>query len=296
MSGALLRPAIAFFLAAAGSPGALPVTLDWRAPEGCPERSAVADEVERLASSRAPAVDALEVEIDVSRAGEAWLARLTTRSAAGRGERKLQAPSCGELAEAAALVVALALCPSAAPEPAPPAPLPPSRHAFLRPLAAADAGTLVKPSLQAGLAAAATFGPLRLEAQLARGFEQRASRGPRPESGLALQVPIAIALRGCWTLWSGAAELGACVGAEGAAIRGQGFGISDPAAASGLWLGALAEGALGLQLSSAFAVRVGAGAALALVRPTFSMDGYGEVHRPTTVAARLSAGVEVRLW
>jgi hypothetical protein len=100
-----------------------PLDLEWVAPSGCPSRDAVLDEVARILDPRKT---------------EAPLARIAARAVLFRGEdarwhivltisggqRTIEASSCEEVANAAALVLALRIVPpSVAPEPAP---LPPA--------------------------------------------------------------------------------------------------------------------------------------------------------------------------
>ncbi|MBI4954341.1 MAG: hypothetical protein HY908_20120 [Myxococcales bacterium] len=145
--------------AAGGSAAAQPappdLELGWRAPEGCPSEERVRAEVERLLGGP-PRGKRLRVTGTVHRLPEAaadappepepWYVVLQTTAESGaQGERTLRAGSCGALAGATALIVALTFDPDAvteivptvldagpapapapAPTPAPPAPVPPA--------------------------------------------------------------------------------------------------------------------------------------------------------------------------
>lgn len=78
--------------------------VHWDAPEGCPSaetvRAAIAAQL-----GRAVEPGDVEVELKVARDGDRWRVDLT----AGGGVRTLDAASCDELAEAAALIVAMTI-------------------------------------------------------------------------------------------------------------------------------------------------------------------------------------------
>lgn len=90
--------------------------LRWSAPASCPDESDVRQRIQRLLneSKLAPAAAPLEVTAQVSASREGFRLDLALGSAPAARSRKLLAPSCGELAHATALVVALAIDPSLA--------------------------------------------------------------------------------------------------------------------------------------------------------------------------------------
>jgi hypothetical protein len=93
-----------------------PVRLDWDAPKGCPSGPEVSASIARLvARSPRPAGAGLTARARVSRHGkEDWRVRLVMADAETEGERELGAESCPALADAVALVVALAIDPELA--------------------------------------------------------------------------------------------------------------------------------------------------------------------------------------
>jgi hypothetical protein len=102
-AGALVR---------ADAPGRL--TLDWRAPEGCPTGADVRAEVDRLlggpvrlASGASLAATALVTHDDV------WRVSLATVSGESTRKRAIEADSCRGLADATALILALMIDPDA---------------------------------------------------------------------------------------------------------------------------------------------------------------------------------------
>jgi hypothetical protein len=107
-----------------------PLTLDWEAPDGCPTGPSVTRAVEKLITQPPPRV--LQASATITKRGERWAAEIRTP----RGERRLDGESCRAVAEAVAMVLALAIDPNASPnaaafaafdEPDSPAPAPESR-------------------------------------------------------------------------------------------------------------------------------------------------------------------------
>jgi hypothetical protein len=96
-------------LASAPARAALPLTLTWEAPAGCPTADDVRAELERLV--RFPpghAPPALVAEGYIATREGRWHLRLRTVRDGLPGERELEADTCASLAHAATLVVALA--------------------------------------------------------------------------------------------------------------------------------------------------------------------------------------------
>jgi hypothetical protein len=90
--------------------------IAWQAPGGCPSADALrARVIEHLGRPlREGEVDA---RLEVARRGAAWRVVMTVQTEAGEGERALEAASCGELAESAALILALTIDPLAGTDP-----------------------------------------------------------------------------------------------------------------------------------------------------------------------------------
>lgn len=114
------------------SDGGDALELSWSAPPGCPSREALIGEIRRLlgGSIENPGGVSARAEITARRAGD-YRITLALRSDQGERMRDVQAPTCAELADAAALIIALAIDPSAvagapeaSPMQAPPSPAP----------------------------------------------------------------------------------------------------------------------------------------------------------------------------
>jgi hypothetical protein len=95
---------------------AAPLELAWDAPDGCPDRDAVEALVsQRLGERSTPRAAPLTASGRISTAPIGFVLTLRTPT----GERKLEAASCDELAQSAAVILALLIDPRAAPEPSP---------------------------------------------------------------------------------------------------------------------------------------------------------------------------------
>jgi hypothetical protein len=97
------------------------LSIDWQAPADCPGERELRGSVENLLGAAPEAALASSMRVSARvRSASASAYRLTLRieSAAESGERSLDAASCAPLAEAAALLVAMAIDPRVAARPA----------------------------------------------------------------------------------------------------------------------------------------------------------------------------------
>jgi hypothetical protein len=86
-------------------PRATLITLHWTAPVGCPDELSVRDDVQRLLSGSQASGTA---RADVTHTGDSWRVVVSMNG----GERRLEAASCRALADATALIVAMAVDPA----------------------------------------------------------------------------------------------------------------------------------------------------------------------------------------
>jgi hypothetical protein len=194
------------------------VAIAWQAPKECPDTAYIEREIARLlAGSSPPSSLRLRARADVTREIEGWRLDLTTTSVHGTGRRTITAETCRALADATALILALAVDPerattnralessseaassaptdvstptststSTSPSPSPPTPTPippqspPRPSAFaIGALALADIGTL--PSFAPGLGAIFAVAPRfahRLRIERARASGRRSPPSP----------------------------------------------------------------------------------------------------------------------
>lgn len=102
--------------------------LTWQAPPQCPPAAHVSSEIDRLlAGSDYPKEALSEFSLAVTREarGGVFVVRITRTQGGARQERVVEATDCGELVQAAALAVALAINPELEPAPAAPPSSPP---------------------------------------------------------------------------------------------------------------------------------------------------------------------------
>ncbi len=125
---ALALASLTFAMVAAG------LRLDWQAAGECPDAAAVRAKVEALVGAEALATTDLHVQARVEHKSDYTL-HLTLVRAESRDTRTLRDPQCGAVAEAAALVIAVAIDPAVlgrspvtpppeVPEPTPAEPVP----------------------------------------------------------------------------------------------------------------------------------------------------------------------------
>jgi hypothetical protein len=98
-----------------------PVPLAWSGPEGCPTQAEVRAEVSRLTAGSTEPARLVDVAAHVARDARGYRVRVETTLRDGRAARDLAAPTCRELADATATIVALMIDPAVAERGAAPA-------------------------------------------------------------------------------------------------------------------------------------------------------------------------------
>jgi hypothetical protein len=280
-----------------------PVELSWDAPAGCPDAEVVRSGIAHGLPSTEGGLARVNALVSVSQLdAEHWRAALELRGADWTATRTLKGPSCAAVADAAALVIVMALANELqarevvveAPPPPPPPPVEP--RAPSSPLvgvaAAVDTSTL--PGATPGLAVALGWRWARARVDLRGAFfrEQSAKIGDQSATGADLSLLTASA-RGCYVLGQVVA-LGPCVAAGFDRVVGRGFGPISPTEASNIAPffagGLVAE----WRLSRWVVPFLSAEAAIPLVRARFSVEDVGPVHQAAAVSFRGAAGFELR--
>ena len=337
MQGRLARGVVAIFVAglAMGSRPAFavphdagPLDLEWVAPPGCPARDVVLDDVARiLGPEKAEAPIARVAARAVLFRGEdaRWHVVITV-SGESAGERTLEASSCEEVTNAAAIVLALRVDPTSfamplpfppaaiasalpadaparppsdvPPQPAtPPAPAPnsPSRYGIL--LGTAVAGGVGRlPSADLGIEVTATLkrGRLRLEPLLGTSLVQHADVAGSTVEGAALRLARG-GLRGCYAAIDVRLTLSGCITGEVDWFWADGYGATTPENANA---GEVAFGAGALatwRLTRSIMLRAQLEGLVAVAQPSFIIDDSAgnvaaEVYRPPAIMAPRNAG------
>jgi hypothetical protein len=282
--------------------------LEWTAPAECPTRAHVLAELERMAPRRIER----EARAQITVTGGArdtsgnYRAHVTLRVGSALDERDVEGATCLEIADASALLVALALVPEALPtestatkaEARPIALGPSSRHAELHVGAGVGVEAFVLPRPVPTLRAALGIqtGPLHLGVE---GFISSAvdeSLANDPNKGASFRL-LGARLTGCWLFGTERLHAGPCAGVEATGISAEGFGLSRPLASTTWAL----NPAAGARLSWKPAPRVEAVFAIVTKLTTdfdFSVDsasGSRQLHHVPPVT--LGAGIGIaRLW
>lgn len=288
------------------------VDVTWTAPSGCPDAATVRADVARLGGT---ARDGARAIATASTRDGKWHATIAIEDGDARRARTIHAKTCAELAEAAALVVAMALRDAPDPEPAPPPPSPPPPAPLPTEAPMRDARRVELPTgafaIGAGihglagalpsLASAAGGwiawlpGRARLELS-AYGTTAQSALAPGGTSGAELRM-LGAAARACWiALASRRFGVGPCAGVEAFRVSSSGLGITSPRDAI-TWGSAGALGAHAyVGAFGPIAWTISADALAPIERPRFVLDGDPAtvLHRPAAVWGRVLFGGEVR--
>jgi len=313
--GALIALSSVLVAAPAQGTPALPLVLEWSAPQECPQP----DEVLQAIRQRVGAVPMVEHPLHVSAvvvrdAREGWLLELRTEAGEVTGERTLTDRDCRQLSAAAILVLALMIsrdagkpagdppAPSALREspPSPPATLPPPSQpaetlSTRRLSAGADfvLGTGSLPGAAKGVALRLAFETTHfdLTARVGGWLPRRAGSELLPGAGANLYL-LEAGLGGCGHT-RGRLSAQACAGLALARLHGQSFGVTDPGDSTAWWPLAFVEAAGRLHLGSRLRLRVGAEARGWPAQPRFVIGGLGEIYRPRSYNLRAGLGIEL---
>ena len=297
-----------------------PIDLEYIGGEGCPNEAAFAARLrERMMGSTRSGIDGpRRVLIAVRGSGEAAVGQLTLEGRSGETTtRQISGPSCDQIVDALAFVVALTLDPSAsgtaphasptsgppADEPAaPPSRAPPGATWRLSAAAHASLTGAFPPGLQLSVPVFVELGD-ESPATLHR-WTPAVRAGFERSFGASVQVPEGSA-RFLWTAgrldlcaaWSLAPQfaIGPCLGADVGEIDGAGS-IAHPRQQSPFWfaLGGLVRARW--QVRSPVFLEVDAGAVVPVTRNTFVFDPDTVLYEVPAVSERVSGGVGAYFW
>ncbi len=302
-------------LVRADQAGAL--TFSWQAPASCPSRGQVSGEIARLLGGiiRVPQGGDITARAVVEH-GLTWSLAMDTELAGRPGRRSLEAASCQDLANAAALIIALMIDPDAVaahattPQPAaapPPVTAPPATATapdrkprvvefLVGILAAGSYGTL--PSIDAGLGGGIGLQGRRWRAEL------RGSYGLRRDQKAWAAAPAgaygqfnfwAVAFAACFNVGSESLAFGPCADAEVGVTSAKGFGVSQSLPADTLWSALGAGGYAAISLGHHLDLPLHLDVLAPLRRSEFVFKNEPErVFQAPAVGVRVSAGIELR--
>jgi len=285
------------------TPAPVAIELRWEAPAGCPDLETARAGIMRGLPPTPTGMEPMQVDVVVSALdADHWRAALALRGPDWTATRTLKGATCEAVADAAGLVIGLALmselqarevvvAPLPTPTPPPPPPLSTPTPTLALALAH-DVGTL--PSATTGGTLALGWRWARTRVDLGASlFESRAGTvAGQPETGAKLAL-ASVGARACY-LRGAALALGPCLGAGVDRLRGQGTGsiMVDEVTNFAPFLAAGLQGEW--RLSRWVAPFVTVGATIPLVRARFSVKDIGQVHQAAAVSFRGAAGLELR--
>jgi hypothetical protein len=234
--------------------------------------------------------NSFHADTDVTRTARGYRARLRTDSPTRSGERVLEHASCEMLADAVAVVIALAMAePRRDPRQGEALELRLGAAAFV----ATSFGMLPKPALGFGAAAAVELHPVRLELRGAAYLPEVATFASSSLGGRFSSMTLAA--RACWLSRLGAFELGPCIGIDMQRVSAAGVG-GDIMVGSQQTAWGPAFGAFGrVRLAKTFGVLIVADGAVPVTRLRFVYPDVGApLHRTTLVVAQLLIAPEVQ--
>jgi hypothetical protein len=305
-----------------------PVELAWEAPPGCPDAKRILGEIARLLASTEPGPHRKRVRASAQprRTIEgSWRLQLVVGDDRGETARRtLASRSCMVIADATALIVAIAIDPTipvtaapadAAPEPAPPvpasqptppiatelslerpAPTPASRARFAAGVfGMGRQGVLPGVAGGAGVALAALVGRWRLDLSAGYVLPKDVYLASVPAAGARLSQ-LWLALAPCLVLKRRSLEFPLCAGLEGGALAGRGIGGAvAPTDGRQPWLALTSGAGTVWMVGEDVGIFVSAAAVLAVLRPAFDL-GSEPVHRTPVLSGRLTLGAEWRFF
>jgi hypothetical protein len=316
------------------SSGARAAELRVRSPGDCAQAARVQAQVERLIGRPLAEVPGLDFEVEVSRRiADEWhvVVRVLARDAGAAGdedgappERQIAGASCDEVAEAAAVAVAMAALeregraaeaveresdervatvsgesasdageaePSASSDGTTAASEARWRYG-LAAGAALDAGALPSAALGAQLELFAGYGALRAGV-LGTVFAPQEKRLAGGERGGEFELMLAALLVCADPMQARLRALG-CLGVELGALRATGI-ASAPLEGDAGWRALRGEAGVSWALGGGFRLSARAGMTVALARPPFVIDRVDTVHRPSRLGGRGFLGLELEL-
>ena len=306
--------------------------LDWSAPGGCPNRVEI---VERIEALLGVPVTALEPEPIVARGTVRELEalrfelELETHQRAQRFVRSMQAPSCAELSDAGALVLALAIDPTLAerqargeaapgtsslPGTAPPPPgAAPKAEAQKPPVRTLDttdpADEPPPPPWSARAGVTVDVGTVSDVSLGPRGSVEFGFETTRFELGVLWLPPartfvasdterggdidlIAAQTAACLLPFRGELEVEGCFGLEVGRLHGAGFGVATETEGSALWLAGGLAVAGRIRATDGLSVVASAGLLYSPQTIEFTLENVGLVHDVSPVVGRFGLAIE----
>ena len=307
----------ALVVALAAAHGPATESFDWDAPASCPDAAAVVGDAEALSGLSWSDAPSLQVEGTVRPREDGWSLRIRIATPSGAQVRELSGNSCDELAGVAATLIAVALeapmaeapkpeAEAAEPDPEPPAPaLPeaeaaepdpeqsPTWRAVFGPAVSLGLGALPGPAAVLSLTAGAERPGFRVEAEADLWLPRD---GVLPSGSAAGTMQLwSVGARACGVPRTGRVRFPLCGGLQAGQMQGRGQGISNPRRAALPWLALEVDAGVRVRVHPVLALRADVGAVVPLLRPGFTFEGQGTLHRASAVGGQVGLGLEVAL-
>lgn len=274
-----------FALVVASASAAPGVALNWSAPVGCPSQEQVEAAVGRMVQDTGKDAP-IDVRATVTGRAAQWHVELL----AGEGRRELNGASCRAVSEAAVVLIALMVDPLASTDAKPTFEEPKRAQVSVGVWGLVDTHTLPKPSPGAGVIAALGVGSgFFLELQGLALLRQLTTDEERPGASVFLAAGALGARR---DFDAGPFSFAPVVALEAGALRGVGFGVTNPASQLAPWFAPRAGVMFALTVG-VFRTSLRAEAVIPVTRPRFGIDGVGLLHTPAFISFRGSLSVEL---
>jgi hypothetical protein len=163
-------------------------------------------------------------------------------------------------------------------------------------LVVADVGALPHPALGAGLGVELRWPRLRVQLGAAMFLPQRTEWAGGSDVGAELGLTLGIARACTPALSSGSRSFSVpvCGGVELGRMDGVGYGVAAARSREVVWIAPRAEvGVSWTPPSTRLSFETTVGAVLPLNRDEFIFDGMGAIHRPSRIAGRLGASINL---
>jgi hypothetical protein len=300
---------LVFVAFAVASGGARAADIRVHASRDCADRAEIAEQVDALLGRPVASVEGLDFDVDIAEgARHRWRLRLATigRADGAKRWREIDGSGCAQLADAAAVAIAMSIqssgaagpaaesAPARAPEPPQvvaeptPAESPPALQVPVTVAALADAGALPHTGFGLGLGAGLGRGPWLIVGQGAFLFSPEARAA---DSGGGRFRLIIGAILACLDHRFAQVGILGCAGAEAGVIQAEGIGINRPRSRNVGWGAALLELGLVRRLNATVSLFLRGGVALPWSRPTFTLNNDTlAVHRSDVISGRLAVG------
>lgn len=289
---------------------AVAATIHVQASRECADRTEIADQVDALLGRPVAAVEGLDFDVDIAELPERrWRLRLATiaRADGARRSREIDGSGCAQLADAAAVAIAMSIQSTAAAEPTEPhaptvaPPRPPTLSADPEPAvrphgvqfplvvaALADVGALPHTGLGLTVGAALAWRHVLI---IGEGAFLASAEARAPDNGGGRFRLIVAALLACVDEHFGRVGILGCAGGEAGILQAEGIGINRPRLQNVAWEAGRLELGLSRRLTATTSLFIRAGATIPWSRPTFTINNSTfALHRPDVVTGRLVVG------